>query len=362
MPYRKKTLSDLSVEELDMELIARGAIIVRKKQFKFRDRLGTPQREVIMTEAQEFYEWIAPPSPDKALRHISTWNLARRLMLKTREINYERGIWGEDNRMDYYKITDDQIKKNANCVVAICMSDNLIDTKNGFSTLKVRNYGKIFNLCTCEPFYHQPIAAGRLCTGFLVKEDVVATAGHCACKKKVTDLRFVFGYKMSNPSTPVTEIPKQNIYNGVRIVCRVLNPNNGSDWALVKLDRKVVSQTIAKLSKKDILCDKSVYIIGYPLGLPLKYSPGSSVGDIREACFSADLNVYCGSSGSPVFDSETHEVIGIVVRGDNSDFRLVENCWMSVIYSRSDKCSKEPQCTRVSEFIKYVDKSMEVEV
>jgi hypothetical protein len=97
------------------------------------------------------------------------------------------------------------------------------------------------------------------------------------------------------------------------------------------------------------------------VGLPLKYSPEASVGDIREAFFSADLNVYNGSSGSPVFDSETHEVIGIVVRGHTRDFRLVENCWRSVIYSRSDTGFPNPQCTRVSEFITYVDKSVQVE-
>jgi hypothetical protein len=85
------------------------------------------------------------------------------------------------------------------------------------------------------------------------------------------------------------------------------------------------------------------------------------VGDISDAYFSADLNVYNGSSGSPVFDSKTHEVIGIVARGHTRDFRLVENCWRSVIYSRSDRWCPDPQCTRVSEFITYVDKSVQVE-
>jgi hypothetical protein len=354
MTYRKKSPFDFSVEELDRELIARGAQIPSENPFEFRDRVGTPEREAIMVQAKELYHKTPPPSLNKALSHISTEKLARTLILKTRKTDNLRGIWYGDDRKDYHEIRNEQIKKNAHSAAAICMKDSLIDTKEGFSTLKVKNYGKVFNLCTCEPFNNQPIAAGRLCTGFLVKEDVVATAGHCACEKNVTDLRFLFGYKMSAPSTPITEIPEQNIYNGVRIVCRAYNRNNGSDWALVKLDRNVVGQPVAKLSKKEISRGKPVYIIGYPVGLPLKYSPGASVGDITEGYFSADLNVYCGSSGSPVFDSDTHEVIGIVVRGDNRDFRLVENCWMSVIYSRSGKCAKEPQCTRVSEFIDYV--------
>jgi hypothetical protein len=356
MTYPRKTLCELSVEELDIELIARGAQIVSKKQYEFRDRVGTPQRQAVMEGVQEHYGSIAPLSPDKTLNHLSAWDLARKLMHETRKRNNERGIWGDDSRRDYFDISDKQIKKNAHSAAAICLKNSLIDTKEGFSTLKVKNFGKAFNLCSCEPFYDQPIAAGRFCTGFLVKEDIIATAAHCVKKREATDLRFVFGYKMLNSSTVGIEIPKQDIYNGEKIIHRCYNRSTGSDWALVKLNRSVVGQPLAKLSKKEISPNQRVYIIGYPVGLPLKYSPGASVSDITEACFSADLNVYCGSSGSPVFDSKTHDVIGIVVRGDNRDFRLVENCWMSVIYSRNDKSPKEPQCTKVSEFIDIADK------
>ncbi len=355
MTHQRKSSLEILVEKLDGELVARGAQMAREKPFKFGDRTGTAQREAIMAEVQEYYAGSASPSSDKTFSHISTRDLARMLRIKARELDIERGIWDEDSRKDYHEIKDEQIKKNANCTAAICMKNNLIDTKNGFSTLKVKNYGKTFNLCNCEPFYHQPIAAGRLCTGFLVKEDIIATAGHCANENNVKDLRIVFGFKMLGLSTPVTWIPNENIYKGVKIIRRVYNcTSNGSDWALVKLDRKIEGRAVAKLSKKSIFYDQPVYIIGYPVGLPLKYSPGASVGDIGKSYFSADLNVYCGSSGSPVFDSHTHEVIGIVVRGDNRDFRLVENCWMSIIYSRSGKNFGEPQCTRVSEFIDYV--------
>jgi hypothetical protein len=354
MEYLKNSPFELTIQRLDRELVARGAQIPGNERFKFTDKEGTPQRDAMAAQIKEFYE--TAPSPDKELRHISTWELVQTLIQRCRELNEDRGIWFTDNRMDFYDITDEQIKKNTNCAAAICLENNLIPGRNGLSTLKNKNYGEAFNLCHCEPFRDQPIAAGRLCTGFLVKENTVATAGHCACEKNVTNLRFLFGYKMTDPFTPVTQVPNENVYKGVKIVQRAYNRMcNGADWALVKLDRNVVGQEVATLSKKEISHGQPVYIIGHPLGLPLKYSPGASVSDISEAHFSADLNVYCGSSGSPVFDSKTHEVIGIVVRGDNRDFRWVENCWMSVIYSRADKCSKEPQCTRVSEFIDIVD-------
>ena len=348
---QEKSSLEILIEKMDRELIARTAQTPGVNPFEFEDGEGTPERNAVMEQVKELYD-TAPPL-NNTLSHISTRDLAKILAIKTRELNKHRGIWGRDSRVDYYEITDEQIKKNARCTAAICRKGSLIDTKNGFSTLKVKNYGKSFNLCDCELFHHQPISAGRMYSGFLVKEDIIATAGHCADEKNVTDLRFVFGYKMSDVSTPVTGIPNENIYRGVKLIRRTYDRGSGSDWALVQLDRRVVGQEVATLSEREISPDRPVYIIGYPVGLPSKYSPGASVSGICGAYFSADLNVYCSSSGSPVFDSETHEVIGIVVRGDNRDFRLVGNCWTSIIYSRTGKCTKEPQCTRVSEFIEY---------
>jgi V8-like Glu-specific endopeptidase len=193
-----------------------------------------------------------------------------------------------------------------------------------------------------------------LCTGFLVKDNVIATAGHCACEKDVTDLRIVFGYNISDSDIPATQVPNEKVYKGVKIIHRVYDPmGSGADWALVKLDRKVEGQTVAILSEKDISRDQPIYILGHPCGLPLKYSFGAQVCGMNKSYFSADLNVYSGNSGSPVFNYDTHEVVGIVVRGDSQDFRWTGEGWLSIIYPNRDFLSKEPQCTKISEFIEY---------
>jgi len=348
----KRSLHDFSIEELDIELIARGAQTPGEVQFKFKDRNGTPERHAIVVQIKDLYNKASSPNP--TLSRISTWELVETLMHKIKENNDIRGIWGIDNRMDFYAISDERIRKNASCVAAICSENDLIHNGEGFSTLEVKNYGKTFNLCDLEPFYNQPIAAGRLCTGFLVKDDVIATAGHCADEKNVTDFRIVFGFKMLGLSTPITWIPNENIYKGVKILHRVYDSKGkGPDWELIKLDRKVEGHTPVKLSEKPIVLDQPVYILGHPCGLSLKYTSGAQVRNINDTCFAADLNVYSGNSGSPVFDCKTHEVIGIVVRGDTQDFRWTGKGWLSVIYPNSDIRSQEPQCTRVSEFLHY---------
>lgn len=265
---------------------------------------------------------------------------------------YKMGVWESDERMDFYNILDEKVKSNTDCVAAIVKKDNLIENK-GFSTLKVKNYGKTFNLCDVEPFYEQPISGGPLVTGFLVKEDVIATVAHVVDGSNVNDFRIVFGYKMLNNSTPVITLPNERIYKGVQIIQRLYNridTGDGSDWALIKLDRKVEGQTIAKLSKDNIFLGQPIYALGHPCGLPLKYAPGATVLDIYKTYFAADLDVYSGNGGSPVFASDTHEVIGLVARGDNRDFRWSGRGWISVIYPNAEIVSTGAQCTMVSAF------------
>ena len=357
MAIERKEKSELSIEDLDRELIARAAQIPENKLFKFRDKEGTPERDAIVAQLKELYDPATSPSPDEALRHVCTEDLIKILKNMTwKEIKRgARGIWYGDARMDFYDITDGQIKENANSVAAICTKDNLIDDSRGFSILRVKNYWKTLNLCDSEPFHHQPIAVGRMTTGFLVAEDIIATAPHSVRESNVTDIRIVFGFKMEDPYTPVTRVPNENIYKGVEVIHRMYRKMKGneSDWALVKLDRKVEGRSKVMLSRKRIFCDQSIYVIGYPVGLPLKYAPGGRVLDINKAYFSADLDVYSDNAGSPVFNSDTHEVIGMVLYGDRRDFRWTGKCWTSVIYPRRNISSKGVQCTRISELIEY---------
>jgi hypothetical protein len=260
--------------------------------------------------------------------------------------------WNDD-RKDWFEIVDKNIKKDFKCVALILMKNGLINKRDGYTTLKTKYYGNFFNLCECELFRDQPVVAVRYFTGFLVKEDIIATANHCANEENVTSLRIVFEFKMLAPFTPVKEIPSENIYIGKKIIGNRYK-RNGSDWALVKLDRKVKNQETATLSRGEISSNQVVHSIGHPAGLPLKYTAGANVCDnTNKIYFTANLNICTGNSGSPVFNSDTHEVIGIVVRGYNRNFKLMKNCWRSIYHPNLYR-QEGAQCTRVSEFIDIV--------
>lgn len=357
MAKQKKSLSDCSFEELDRELIARGARVPAEERYQFVDKEGTPTREDIMEQTKALYRQDRLPFQDESLSHLDIWDLVEELLRRIKKAEDENlGIWGEDNRMDYHQLVNEQVKKNADCVAAICRQRDLIESSDwkGFSVMKHKSFGKTFNLCDYERFYNQPTASGPLCTGFLVKDNVIATAAHCTDEENVTDLRIVFGFNISDPHTPATQVPNEKIYKGVKIINRVYDPNgSGADWALVELDRCVEDQSIAVLSKESIAIDQPIYTLGHPCGLPLKYSAGAQVRRMNKACFAANLDVYSGNSGSPVFNYDTHKVIGIAVRGDGQDFRWTGRGWLSITYPTPSYRSMEPQCTKVSEFIEY---------
>lgn len=346
---QQKSPFEFSNEELDRELIARGAQAPDEKKFDFKDKEGTPERDAMVGEVKDLYK--APPSPNKELAHINTWDLARVIVFNTRSVNdYSRGASDWEERLDWYEIPDEQILQNCKCVAAICRNDNLTDLGNGFFSLKTKIYGKTFNLCDSEPFYDQPVSAGFMCSGFLVAEDVIATAYHVANGNNIDDFRFIFDYRMSGPSEPELRFPDANIYRGIEIIHHEAG-ENGNGWALIKLDRKVQGQAIARLSGQELFCDQPLYVIGHPLGLPLKFSSGASVSHITsETYFMASLNIYSGNSGSPVFDLDTHEVIGMVLHGARSDFRWTEKGWISTIYPGA----KSADCIRVSGITRFI--------
>jgi hypothetical protein len=67
----------------------------------------------------------------------------------------------------------------------------------------------------------------------------------------------------------------------------------------------------------------------------------------KAAFFTANLDTYGGNSGSPVFNADSHEVEGVLVRGD-TDFVPVGMCMISAVCPMNG-CHGE-DCTRVTEF------------
>lgn len=317
-----KKLEDTSLEELLFELRARTA---EAKAVGPGDAAVAAERD---TEFREF---------DTAL-------IAQAVQDK------QKSIYGVDDRVDVFDVTDQALLNDADSVVALFRASRITDNGNGTSTLQTQTFGTAHNLCAQERFRNQPV--GAFCSGFLVAPNIIATAGHCAEQSDVTTIRFVFGFRMQNATTARTVIPNSEIYRGVRVLGRELT-SNGTDWALVEIDRPVTNHRIVRIRRTGLIANgQRLHVIGHPVGLPTKVAGGAEVRDNQpSAFFVANLDTFGGNSGSPVFNSDTHQVEGILVRGER-DFVPSGNCNISLVCP-STGCRGE-DCTRSTEFQQLV--------
>lgn len=263
-------------------------------------------------------------------------------VLKTKQ----KAIYGTDDRKDIYQLPTGSDLDDADSVVALFTSSKVINNGDGTSTLQTQNFGVAKNLCANEHFRGQPI--GAFCSGFLVAPDIIATAGHCVSTGDVTNIRFVFGFRMRDESAAETVIKNTEIYSGIAIIGRQ-EVESGPDWSLVHIDRPVTNHRIARIRLSGRVGDtQALHVIGHPVGLPTKFAGGAAIRNNQpDAFFVANLDTYGGNSGSPVFNSDTHEVEGILVRGDK-DFVQQGNCQVSLICP--DTGCRGEDCTRANEF------------
>ena len=241
----------------------------------------------------------------------------------------QRAIYGVDNRVDFFKMPAG-VKSLAESSVALVESGDLVKQGTGWR-LQTTVFGDDYELCQQEPFWAQPL--GCFCSGVLVAPDVIATAGHCVTSAaRLAQMRFVFGFRMTTASKARTQFANDDVYRGIKVIGRQLTAD-GVDWALVQLDRPVTGRTpVAFRASGKISGSASLFVIGHPCGLPQKFADGAEVKQNANASyFSATLDTYGGNSGSPVFNTATRTLEGLLVRGA-TDFVRVGNCHVSKVF------------------------------
>lgn len=233
----------------------------------------------------------------------------------------EYTIYGEDNRKDPFEVTNPLYLELAKSTAAMIHKDDL-----QYLGLKILlsgpSYGWVHGLCENERFYNQPEVA--MCSGFLVKENVIVTAGHCIkSSEDCADYKWVFNYKVTKASDRSVTIDAQDIYGCKNVIATKYEPNNNFDYAVIEIDRNVKGAKPLVLSEDRVEEDDELVMIGHPAGLPQKITDSGRVTWAYQRYFVTDLDAFGGNSGSAVFNAESGEVVGILVSGDK-DFIVPE--------------------------------------
>ena len=238
--------------------------------------------------------------------------------------------------------------------VALVNTSDLFDLGGGMQGLPSTTMQSAFNVCPSEPFAGQPVPG--FCSGFLVAPDIIATAGHCIRNSTECDnTAFVFGFVMQNANTPVLSVPSEEIYYCTEIIARE-EFGNGADWALIHVDREVDNHVPLSFRQEGKVPNNApLIVIGHPSGLPRKYAGGANVRDNNPVDhFVANLDTYGGNSGSAVFNQDTLQVEGILVRGE-ADF--VNNGGCLVSNQCSDSGCLGEDCTRTTAFADFIPRT-----
>lgn len=276
-----------------------------------------------------------------------------------------KSIYGEDDRLEYFAATQD-MKTLSDSVVSFWKAGQIEILNTGGVKLKTVNFGDRLNLCPGEKFREQPI--GAFCSGSLVGEDLVMTAGHCIKNEAAcAEARMVFGYAIKKEGgEAVTTMAASEVYSCSRIVKRFLggepgstNPtgqNLGADFALLQLDRKVTGHKPLAINRGDNLKKgDGIFVIGHPVGLPLKVAGGATVRDFSKVgYFVADLDTFGGNSGSPVFNTRTRKIEGILVRGDEDFVNSPAGCTTMATYEQTG--GRGEDVTKISALTPFISK------
>jgi len=268
--------------------------------------------------------------------------------LATPSLAGNKMIYGDDDRVDYYAMPEN-LKWAADSTVALWKRKSMwLDQEAATYNLATYTFGEAYGLCTGERFREQP--AGAFCSGALVGEDLVMTAGHCIVTEgDCNNAAFVFGYAVHEAGGKArTEIPAGEVYTCSEIVKRQLvnvttaednieTTVYGPDYALIKLDRKVKGHKPLAINRGGGLKKGTpLFVTGHPTGLPFKFAGNARVikdVDGASAYFGTNLDTFGGNSGSPVFNAETLLIEGIHVRGEGGQHFIptFEGCYTYLV-------------------------------
>lgn len=257
------------------------------------------------------------------------------------------GAWSLGGRLEFYE-SNNSVLRTATESTAMIMKKGDLESAKKSGHLQLSKDAKRRTCCAknavCRPYGGQA-AMGR-CTGFLVAEDTLVTAGHCVDRLGCDAIRAMFGIYKEDDGDAVMPVAEQNVFACKKVLEQEFTAL--SDYAVIQLDRKVKNQKPLPVREtSEAMKDESVGLVGGPGGVPLKLSGAGKVRPIEpsEAFFVEGWEAVTGDSGAPVLNLMTGKVEGVYI-GVNEQTGLSTvtriGCFRATIpgYTNSATCNE----------------------
>ena len=234
-------------------------------------------------------------------------------------------IYGPDNRQDWSEVKDYRLKRWARSTLALISSKDLELNGDSF-TIKAEDYETSAGLCPGTKFGKQ-LTPG-FCSGFLVGDDLLLTAGHCIANlEECKETFFVFDFAVTSKNENPKNLKLNKVFRCQDLISQ--NLTNELNYALIKLDRPTGRNYFSVRRQGQPRKMEKLTMIGHPAGLPSKISDGGEVLEVTDKIIGS-VDAFGGNSGSVVLNRQTGLVEGVLVAGE-PDFERSGSCLIEKI-------------------------------
>ena len=202
--------------------------------------------------------------------------------------------------------------------------------------------GRAKQLCPAERFAEEP--SWPFCSGTLVDQDLVLTAGHCLgpdaaqAAERCQRIRVVFGYELAADGS-VHDPAAGDVYACRRVAAYGRDPRDpsGADFAVIQLDRSVSrDRTPVPLTERVPKPGDRLATAGYGAGLPLKVERAATVlASLGPEQIETDGDTFAGGSGGGLYDAAGHLVALHV--GGGVDWQFEGSCTRAETDGRGER-------------------------
>lgn len=232
-------------------------------------------------------------------------------------------IYNEDNRLEISDASLDWVNSASESVAGQILGGWIERDHEGNFLVEAESLRDSRVLCSSERFEEQRRIFS--CTGFLIAEDLLMTAGHCMRSELTCENSFwIFGEK-SGPElfNDKAFFLNDRVFACKKIIKQKIDKDKGVDYAIIKLDRKPPARRrpLKVANWRPVNEDTEVVLISHPLGLPLKVDEKGVTRSTGPLTSVVEIDAFKGSSGGPVFDAITGYVVGMLTSGED-DFVL----------------------------------------
>ncbi len=252
-------------------------------------------------------------------------------------------VYGADDRREVFEHPNEELRRIAEeSIVALIPASRIERGPDGSYGLFAFSLKDERGLCDDEPFGNQPVAAS--CSGVLIDEDLVLTAGHCISEQRTCDVfKYVFNYRLEGPDF-LAPIGDDDVYSCRRVALEAdaVGSDLTPDFAVIQLDRPVVGDHAPAAIRPAVALQtgEAISMIGFGSGLPAKIDSGASVARVRAGgldFFIVNLDAFEGHSGSATFDAN-NRLAGILLGGRVPDYvsSPAEGCYRANVFQDSE--------------------------